>query len=103
MLKRHFELKPVIIAERFRFHRWDQSSGESIVEDLAKMCHLATHCQFSDYLNKALRDQFVCGLQNGGMQKRLLSKKEPLPLKKAVELALATVADKNYKVQPAPN
>ena len=28
-LKKHYEPKPVIIAERFRFHRRDQASGES--------------------------------------------------------------------------
>ena len=40
----------------------------------------------------------VCGLQNGGTQKRLLSETEPLPLKKAVELALAVeAADKNAR------
>ena len=68
-LKKHYEPKPVIIAERFRFHRRDQSSGESIVEYLAELRRLATHCQFGDYLNEALRDRFVCGLRNTGMQK----------------------------------
>jgi len=35
MLKKHYEPKPVIIVERFRFHRQDQASGESIAEYLA--------------------------------------------------------------------
>ena len=30
-LRKHFEPKPVIIAECFRFHQRDQASGESIV------------------------------------------------------------------------
>ena len=92
-LKKHYEPKPVIIAERFRFHRQDQASGESIAEYLAELRRLATHCQFGDYLEEALRDRFVCGLRNGGTQKRLLSETEPLPLKKAVELALAVEAE----------
>jgi len=54
------------------------------------------HCQFGDYLEEALWDRFVCGLQNGGTQKHLLSETEPLPLKKAVKLALVVeAADKN--------
>ena len=35
-LRKHFELKPVIIAEHFRFYRRDQASGESIVKYLAE-------------------------------------------------------------------
>jgi len=41
-LKKHYEPKPVIIAERFRFHRRDQASGESIAEYLAELRRLAT-------------------------------------------------------------
>ena len=41
-LRKHFEPKPVIIAERFRFRRRDQASGESIVEYLAELRRLAT-------------------------------------------------------------
>ena len=36
-LKKHYEPKPVIIAERFRFHRRDQASEESIAEYLAEL------------------------------------------------------------------
>ena len=53
-LKKHFELKPVFIAKRFRFHRRDQASGESIAEYLAELRRLAMHCQFGDYLEEAL-------------------------------------------------
>ena len=70
-LLKHFEPKLVIIAERFCFHRCEQASGESIVEYLAEFQHLATHCQFGDYLEEPLRDCFVCGLRSSGIQKRL--------------------------------
>ena len=97
-LRKHFEPKPVIIAERFRFHRRDQASGESIVEYLAELRRLATHCQFGEYLEEALRDRFVCGLRSSGIQRRLLSEAEPLTLKKALEVAVAVeAADKNAK------
>ena len=91
-LRKHFEPKPVIIAERFRFHRRDQASGESIVEYLAELRRLAAHCQFGEYLDEALRDRFVCGLRNSGTQKRLLTETEPLTLKKALEVAVAVEA-----------
>ena len=35
-LKKHYELKPVIITKRFQFHRRDQASKESIAEYLDK-------------------------------------------------------------------
>ena len=53
---------------------------------LAELRRLTATCEFSNFLNKALCDQFVCGLSNSAMQQRLLS--EPnLDLAKACELA----------------
>ena len=49
ILKSHFEPKPVIIAERFHFHRRSQAMGESIAEYLAELRRLSTHCAFEDY------------------------------------------------------
>ena len=91
-LRKHFKPKPVIIAERFRFHRRDQASGESIVEYLAELRRLATHCQFREYVDEALRDRFVCGLRSSGIQKCLLTEAEPLTLKKVLEVAVAVEA-----------
>ena len=47
--------------------------GESIVEYDSALRRLATHCNFGNYLEDALRDHFVCGPRNEAMQKRLLS------------------------------
>ena len=40
---------------------------------VAELRRLATHCEFSNYLDKALRGKLVCGIRNSGVQKRLLS------------------------------
>ena len=82
----------MINAERIRFHRRDQASGKSIVEYLAELRRLATHCQFREYLDEALRDRFVCGLRSSGIQKCLLTEAKPLMLKKALEVAVAVEA-----------
>ena len=37
ILKDHFEPKPVIIAERFHFHRRNQAAGETVAEYLAEL------------------------------------------------------------------
>ena len=85
-LKSHFQPKPLVIAERFYFHRRNQSATESIAEYVAELRRLATHCEFGEYLNDALRDRLVCGLCNNSIQKRLLSEAN-LTFAKAVEMA----------------
>ena len=45
-LKGHFEPKPLIIAERFHFHRRNQTSGEPIATYVAELCRLASKCEF---------------------------------------------------------
>jgi len=85
-LKTHYEPQPLIIAERFYFHKRNQAANESIAENLAALRQLATHCEFANFLNDALRDRLVCGLHNTTIQKRLLSEKD-LKLDAAVRLA----------------
>ena len=105
LLKSHFEPRPLVIAERFAFHRRNQQSGETIGEYLAELRRLATHCSFDIHLDEALRDRLVyyyyyyqlyqlgtggrsqvSGLTSENIQKRLLSE-EDLDLKRALELA----------------
>ncbi len=85
-LKSHFELKPLIIAERFKFHQQGQAPGETVAEYIAELRRLATHCEFGAYLDEVLRDRFVCGLKDEGTQKALLTETE-LSFAKAVDVA----------------
>ena len=86
VLKAHFEPKPIIIAERFHFHRRHQGANETIAEYVAELRHLASTCEFKDYLDQALRDRLVCGLRHEATQKRLLTEPK-LTLTKAIEIA----------------
>ena len=67
-LRKHYEPKRAVIAERFHFHKRDQAVGESIMEYDAALRKLAIHCTFGTYFEEALRDRFVCGLRNEAMQ-----------------------------------
>ena len=58
----NFEPKPLIIAERFHFHRQNQASCESIATYVSELRHLASNCEVKAYLEEALRDWLVCGL-----------------------------------------
>ena len=96
-LKKHYSPTPVVIAERFHFHRRSQHPGESIAEYMAELRRLSVHCEFGDYLNQALRDRLVCGLRSETIQKRLLSEVD-LDLTRALSLAQGQeAADRNVK------
>jgi len=86
VLKAHFEPKPVVITKQFYFQQWQQGVNETISEYMAELRHLATMCEFNDYLDQALRDRLVCGLCHEPIQKRLLTKSK-LTLTKAIEIA----------------
>ena len=55
-LQCHFYPKPLVIVERFCFHRRCQQVGESIAEYITELRRLATNCEFGEYLERALRD-----------------------------------------------
>ena len=91
ILRKHLVPKPLVIAERFRFHKQDQHEGESVTAYLAELRKLTEYCDFGSYLNEALRDRLVCGLRAGNMIKRLLAEAK-LTLEKAIEIATAMEA-----------
>ena len=90
-LQKHLSPRPLLIAERFRFHNRNQLEGETVSSYLAELKKLSLYCEFGTNLNDALRDRLVCGLHNELIQKRLLSEPD-LSLAKASEIALAMEA-----------
>ena len=66
-MRSHLDPKPIVIAERFKFHRRNQREGESIAQYVAELRKLSEHCAFRDYLDQALRDRLVCGLSSEAM------------------------------------
>ena len=90
-LQKHLSPKPLLIAERFRFHKRNQLEGETVSTYLAELKKLSLNCEFGTNLNDALRDRLVCGLHNELIQKRLLSEPD-LSLAKGSEIAFAMEA-----------
>ena len=96
-LRNHFEPKRSIIAERFHFHKRDQTAGETVAAFDAALRKLAVHCSFGEALQDTLRDRFVCGLRHDAIQRRLLSETF-LTYDKALEIAKAMeAADKDTR------
>ena len=91
VLKRHYEPKPLVIAQRFEFHRRQQETEEGVAKFVSELRRLTRHCEFGAYLDEALRDRFVCGLRSKAMQKRLLTEVD-LSLSKAMDIALSMEA-----------
>ena len=69
ILRNHYSPKPLIIAERFRFHKRNQEEGESISQFLAVLKRLAEHCEFGNSLNDTIRDRLVLGMRSEAIQK----------------------------------
>ena len=88
LLETHFNPKPIVIAERFRFHKRDQHQDESVKDFNVALRKLSEFCEFGGNLKDSLRDRFVCGLRNEAIQKKLLSISD-LTYEKALETALA--------------
>ena len=82
----HFKPRRSVIAERFHFHKRDQSATETITDFDAALRKLAIHCNFGDTLEDTLRDCFVCELRQEAIQRRLLTETE-LTYTKALEIA----------------
>jgi len=68
----HYQPQTIEIAERFKFFKRNQLEFESVTRFIAELRSLATTCNFGAYLETAIRDQFVCGLQDTKCQKELL-------------------------------
>ena len=91
LLKKHFDQKPIVIAEHFHFYQRNQKSGESIAEYLAALRRLASRCKFGTFLTEALRNKLVCGMHSESIIKVLLTKAN-LTLDKAMEISQAMEA-----------
>ncbi|PFX14444.1 Uncharacterized protein K02A2.6 [Stylophora pistillata] len=87
-LAKHLDPKPIVIAERFKFHKAEQQESEAIRDFVARLKKLAETCEFGGYREEAIRDRFVCGLKDRTIQRKLLAVAD-LTLQTAIEMACA--------------
>ena len=90
LLKTHYRPQTVEIAERFKFFKRTQGANEQTADFMAELRRLAKTCNFGQYLETALRDQFVCGLRDEKCQRELLSIQD---LTATIALQKATAAE----------
>lgn len=83
----HYMPKPLVIAERFRFKRTVKKEGQSVNDYAVALRQSSANCDFGQFLNDALRDQFVSGLCSEAIQLKLLGQ-DYLTYQRALELTL---------------
>ena len=99
-LKERTMEETIEIAERYKFFKRVQQPGETVIEYMSGLKQLASTCNFSEYLDTALRDQLVCGIRDQRIQRELLSLKDltvTLTLQKSQAIEVATKETENLQ------
>ena len=98
----HYSPTPSEVIQHFRFNSRSRKAGESIAAYVAELRHLAEFCNYGDTLDKMLRDRLVHGINNEGIQRKLLQETSPLTFARALTVAQgAETAVKNLKEMQA--
>ncbi|XP_042150655.1 uncharacterized protein LOC121838450 [Ixodes scapularis] len=71
----HYAPKSMMIAERFKFNQRAQLQKETVATFTVEVKRLAATCDFWQFLDEALWDRFVAGLNDQTAQAELLKKK----------------------------
>ena len=90
-LKMHYNPKLITMTERAKFYMRNQKTDESVNDYVAELRRLAATCDFEGFLDQALRDWFVCGMNDKSTQTKLMAVTK-LTFQKAVDEALASEA-----------
>ena len=90
VIRFQYEMSSEWILPKLSVHQAVQNANESILEHANRLKHLAVHCNFGNFLPRALRDQFVGGVRNPTAKTKLLS--EDRTFDSAVQTAIADEA-----------
>lgn len=72
-LKTHFKPCTLTIVERFKFNSRNQEPTESVSDYVVTLKHMASTCNFGNFLKDALRDRLVSGIRDDFIRQRLLT------------------------------
>ena len=85
-LEKHYDPKPLEIAQSIHFGTRNLKAGKSIGDYILALKTLTVQCNYGEFLSRNLRDRFVCGLSNPKIQNKLLNT-EDLTFDKACKIA----------------
>ncbi|XP_053698852.1 uncharacterized protein LOC128745803 [Sabethes cyaneus] len=72
-LKSYFSPKKNRIAQSVEFFKRNQKDYEKVADFAVELQALSKHCVFGEFLDKALRDKFIAGLQSAKIQGELMN------------------------------
>lgn len=72
LIQNHLKPKASARTQRYKFKECKQMPGQSVTTYLAELKKISLHCEFGSNLENHLLDQFVWGLRNEHMKKKLL-------------------------------
>ena len=55
VMEKHFEPKPLVISERFKFNKRVEHPSKTVSQYVAELRKLLEHCKFEAFLDDALR------------------------------------------------
>ena len=90
LLKKHYTPVRLQIAESFKFRKCVQKDSESISDYVSRLRKCASTCDYSTFLDRALKEQFTVGLRSKETQLKLLSKEHSLA--ESIQQAIADEA-----------
>ena len=61
-MKGHYSPAPIVIAERLKFWTAAQGTDEKVADFIVRLKTLSSTCSFGNFLDEALRDKLVSGL-----------------------------------------
>ena len=92
LLKDYLQPSMLVVAESYKFHQAKQEADESVAVFANRLKQLAVNCKFDHFVQRALRDQFVCGIRNGNTFKKLLSQNKTF--EECLNISLADAAQR---------
>ena len=90
-MRQHKDPKPSVIISRFKFNSCHRAAEQSVADYVSVLRKATEHCAFGDTLDDRLTEQFVCGIRDPRMQRRLLSEAS-LDFSSAQKICLAIEA-----------
>ncbi|KAF0989554.1 hypothetical protein HZS_5465 [Henneguya salminicola] len=87
LLSAHFSPKPLIFFERYKFWTTSEMEPETIRESSLRIQKMSEFCDFQEFLDQALRNQFIMGFRDVQNNIRaLLLAETNLSFKRTVEV-----------------
>lgn len=71
LLISHYSPKPILVAERAKFHCRNQHESKTVAQFVVELKRLTLKCEFGTFLEEALRDRLVCKLISLKIQREI--------------------------------